>query len=230
MMACISGSDVKCTSGHSNNNTGTYKCDTSPGEEIRYNINRNATLAGIQKYYFSKGNIFMYPSQICDVFLIPQRLPPPAVYNSSNPDPANLTYDNIDTWWSLLTNNHPVNSSAMYMTGDNLREEPYGLIYPRVTTQSNTFTVHYRVQVLQKQANSNAAVWTEGQDKVVSEYRGSSLIERYIDPNDTNLNQNWDTNTINLTAQPGGSVQAGTSYDLSQLYKFRVLNTKKFAP
>ena len=54
------------------------------------------------------------------------------------------------------------------------------------------------------------------------ECRGSSLIERYIDPNDPQLNTSWDSDTMALNL-------AGTA-DLSRLYKFRVVSTKKFAP
>ncbi len=38
------------------------------------------------------------------------------------------------------------------VTGDNLREKPYADLYPRLTTKSNTYTVHFRVQNAQKVA------------------------------------------------------------------------------
>ncbi|HEX4084599.1 MAG TPA: hypothetical protein VHY22_06810 [Chthoniobacteraceae bacterium] len=64
-----------------------------------------------------------------------------------------------------------------------------------------------------------------GQDKVLSEHRGSSLIERYVDPNDPGLNLDWDANTLSLNLSA-----ASNTPDLSQYYKFRVISTKKFAP
>ena len=210
--------------------------------ELRYDINRDATIAGIEEHYFNQGQIFMYPSQICDVFLVPQYLadgsgkPSRGLYNpSDSPVPAwpstppSAAYDSMVNWWNA-TSTSPDPRAAMSLTGDNLREEPYDRLYPRLTTQSNTYTVNFRVQVLQKRPNSKAAVWDEGQDQIVSEYRGSSLIERYIDPADPNLNNNWDSNTIGLNEPAGGTIQAGTSCDLSQLYKFRVITTKKFTP
>ena len=63
---------------------------------------------------------------------------------------------------------------------------------------------------------------TEGKDAVTAEYRGSSMIERFIDPNDPDLDSTWDSDTINLSA-------TGKA-DLSRFYKFRVISTKKFAP
>ena len=51
-------------------------------------------------------------------------------------------------------------------TGDNAREIPYGQIYARVTTQSNVYTVHMRVQVLQKRLNTPPNQWEEGRDTV----------------------------------------------------------------
>ena len=39
-----------------------------------------------------------------------------------------------------------------YLTGDNSRERIYATIYPRLTTKSNTYTVHMRVQNSRKSA------------------------------------------------------------------------------
>jgi hypothetical protein len=143
-------------------------------------------------------------------------------------------------WWIPSSSNSLTSDAlaTMCMTGDNLREDPYNRIYPRITTKSNTFTVHYRVQVLKNPAVSDtqAAQWTEGRGAVLAEYRGSSLIERYIDPNDPNLNAKWDTANIALNLSSPAMVpgtpptSSSVSPDLSTLYKFRVISTKKFAP
>ena len=110
-------------------------------------------------------------------------------------------------------------------TGDNAREIPYGQIYPRVTTKSNTFTIHMRVQTLVKAvpaSNSTAAQvtdyftkWVEDRDKVASEYRGSTTIERYIDPADPDLPD---------------FTKDDPKATMDEHYKFRVVNTKRFAP
>ena len=70
------------------------------------------------------------------------------------------------------------------------------------------------VQVLKKNRASDQAQWVEGKDTVLSEYRGSSMVERYIDPSDTAL--------PDFATNPAATLDA--------YYKFRVLNTKRFAP
>jgi hypothetical protein len=193
--------------------------------EIRYDINRDATIAGIDKYYFSKGSLFKYPSEICDVFLVPQKIAG-ATYISGAAVPP-TSYDKMLEWWNPTgTTTDPL--STMCMTGDNLREEPYDRLYPRLTTKSNTYRVHYRVQRLVKSKSTKAEEWVEGRDMIAADQRGSTLIERYVDPNDTTLNAAWDTNTITLNFS--ASTLAKNTPDLSQYYKFRIISTKQFAP
>ena len=111
-------------------------------------------------------NFFVSPSQICDVPLIPLSATGTQAYN-------NGSGSNLGTFWQ---NN--------LLTGDNSIERPYSYIYPRVTTQSNTFTVHVRAQSLLKVPSSieAATTWTDGTDQVTGEYRGSFTIEKYYDP------------------------------------------------
>lgn len=102
------------------------------------------------------------------------------------------------------------------LTGDNQRERAYAHIYPRLTTKSNVFTVHIRAQSLVKSPNGSAEdEFDDAVDRVTGEYRGSTTIERYIDPNDDKL-QNYDA-TQNAT-------------DLDKFYRFRILNSKRFIP
>jgi hypothetical protein len=103
-----------------------------------------------------------------------------------------------------------------------MRERPYNDIYPRLTTRSNTYTVHYRVQLLKKSTATPAATWIEpnttgAQDTILGEYRGSSLIERYIDPNDPTL--------VDFT-----SAAAAATHNLDYYYKFRIDSSREFAP
>ena len=229
MLPAINASDVKGAGDHptaidgsdpqkykfylntKNVTSGTLNQPSPYKYETRYGINRDLTVSGIDEHYFNQGLLFRYPSEVCNLFLVPQQLSG-AAYNPNNPVMP-TSYDNMMTWWN-----------SMNLTGDNLREEPYDRIYPRLTTKSNNYTVHYRVQVLKKVPGTGTSVWVEGADIVAAEYRGSSLIERYIDPNNPALNSSWDTDTINLNL--GGPNHA----DLSSLYKFRVVSTKKFAP
>jgi hypothetical protein len=114
------------------------------------------------------------------------------------------------------------------LTGDNLREKPYVDIYPRLTTKSNTYTVHVFVQsVKQIPAHANAGVFidpnstaTGPKDAIVGEYRGSTTMERYIDPNDPTL-PDFAQAMVNNPSTPA---------NIDQYYKFRVVGTKRFAP
>ena len=106
------------------------------------------------------------------------------------------------------------------LTGDNVREKPYVDLLPRVTTKSNTYTVHVRVQTVRQLPRSNGdySTWNEGKDTVLGEYRGSSTIERYVDAADTRFMPSA-TNHINPDTQ-----------SVEPLYRFRTVNTKKFSP
>jgi uncharacterized protein (TIGR02600 family) len=146
----------------------------------------------------SAGRLFASATEICDLSLVPK-----GVNNSTNSanDP---TFAAINTFWS---NNR--------MTSDKLRELPYNNIYPRLTTKSNTYTVHYRVQMLKKLPGGDQTTWDESKDKVASELRGSTLIERFLDPNAT---------------YPDYATAFSTSASLETLYRFRVLQRSQFTP
>jgi hypothetical protein len=146
----------------------------------------------------SAGRLFASATEICDLSLVPK-----GVNNSTNSanDP---TFAAINTFWS---NNR--------MTSDKLRELPYNNIYPRLTTKGNTYTVHYRVQMLKKLPGGTQTTWDESKDKVLSELRGSTLIERYLDPN---------------AIYPDYATAFSTSPSLETFYKFRVLQRSDFTP
>ncbi len=101
------------------------------------------------------------------------------------------------------------------ITGDNMRERPYTHIFPRLTTKSNVYTVHMRCQAIRKSSKTDAEakVFDPKHDQVVSEYRGSATIERFIDPNDPAL-RDYDRE----------------SKKVDPYYRFRVVSTKHFSP
>ncbi|MGD9748047.1 MAG: hypothetical protein AB7V57_17000, partial [Verrucomicrobiales bacterium] len=78
--------------------------------------------------------------------------------------------------------------------------------------------VHYQAQVLQQAKTPDADTWDPDYDQVVADYRGSSIIERYIDPNDPAI-PDYAADPENSTLPP-----------LDQFYRFRVVNPKRFAP
>ena len=163
-----------------------------PAADYRYDLNLSLTDGTLRQFEetFGAGDVFRSPTQICDIYLTPK-----GQSWARNAD--------AETFWS---NNK--------LTGDNSRERPYTNLYGCLTTKSNTYTVHFRVQSLQKVPGTPVAQWVDGRDAVVGDTRGSTLIERYVDPGDTSL-PDFTTNS---------------SAVLDNYYKFRVVSTKKFAP
>lgn len=101
--------------------------------------------------------------------------------------------------------------------GDNSRERPYSNIYPRITTKSNTFKVHYRAQVVAKAKGTAPDTWDPLLDQVVAEYRGSSIVERYVEPENPDI--------------PDYARNFGSGADtIDKFYKFRVVQPTRFAP
>jgi uncharacterized protein (TIGR02600 family) len=153
------------------------------GIPTRFRINLNETLRGFDAR-FANNQPFRSATEICDMDLVP----------------VGQTASNVQQFWG----NH-------LLTGDNSRENPYAHLYPLLTTKSNTYTVHLRVQSLKKIPNSDPEKFDSNRDQVISEYRGSYVIERFLDPN----TQTFDMNSASSTLGP---------------YKFRVASSKQFAP
>jgi uncharacterized protein (TIGR02600 family) len=170
--------------------------------ELRYNINpdeETGTLRGFQDR-FADNDIFRSAAEICAIHLVPQRireLSGNMAYPAGISDP---TYATTPAWWNNFL-----------LTGDNTREFPYGDLYARLTTKSNTYTVHVRVQSLKKNTATNPAQWDEHRDAIVSEYRGATTVERYID--------------TNATLPDFATATAGSA---ENYYKIHIINTKKF--
>jgi uncharacterized protein (TIGR02600 family) len=160
---------------------------TTSDLNFRYRLSANETLTFFDSR-FTGGDIFKSPAEICDIPLVP----------------VGSTASTVNSFWN-----------DKLVTGDNLRESPYKHLYPLLTTKSNTYTVHFRVQALKKGPSTSATVWDETKDKVVGEYRGSTTIERYINPKDAGIPDYAD--------KPGDN-------NLERFYKWRVLNNRQFAP
>jgi uncharacterized protein (TIGR02600 family) len=180
----------------------------------RYNIDRDATMTLFEKR-FTDNTPFLTASQICEMPLVPKPENVSAsglVPASKNPFQtalsANATASQVQTYVDGFWANTSLGGAG---TADNLRERPYTTIYPRVTTKSNTFTVHLRVQSLKKIRGSDPQTFDQTKDTVTSQYRGSFIIERFLDPN---------ASTFDIT----------DSTSALGPYKFRVVNTKQFNP
>lgn len=171
-------------------NLNNLSAATLPDDDFRFDLNLDETVKGLRAR-FAGNDIFRSASEICEIALVPK--------NS-----AGTTYAGMSSFWN-----------DYLLTGDNSRERPYANIYPRLTTKSNTYTAHVRVQTLQNRPGDPPGQWTEGRGRVTSEYRGSALIERYVDPNDTRI-PDYATAT---NPEP-----------IDRFYKFRIPVSKQFNP
>lgn len=180
------------------------------GKRLRSVIVEDKTLEQFATNFEDGANIYRSSTEICDIHLIPQevteRLATPGGKGSVGSFQPTLAQMQNGEYWRKHS-----------LVGDNSRERPYGNIQNRLTTKSNTFMVHYRAQVL-KQArrddDSEYGVWNPELDTVQAEYRGSSIVERYVDPNDDTI--------------PDFATDAFATID--PYYRFRVVNPKRFAP
>jgi uncharacterized protein (TIGR02600 family) len=199
----------------------TYKTGTGTGAAGTYDagrplplatnprkpVDRDKTIKALDDFFaLGKTNastgFFKSATQICERFLYP-------IATSAASDVQ------MQTFWNSFST----------LIGDNMREKTYADLYPRVTTKSNTYTVHMKVQTLRQLPRSTAATfntWNEGRDAVLGEYRGSTTIERYIDPADPRF-KSTSADFVNPD-----DVSSATS--LETLYRMRTVINKRFAP
>ncbi len=151
-------------------------------------VDKETTIAALDKR-FAAGSVDAYlsESEICTVPLTPLMSPP--------------VTDPVGFWTG--------SNGAGRLTGDNLRELPYAQLYGRLTTRSNSYTVHVRVQVLKKlSGDPQQNVWKEGTDLVLGDWRGAYEIERYLD----------------------SAAKAPTAGQPLSPYRFRIVSSHRFAP
>ena len=161
-----------------------------------------------------RGGLFRSASQICEVHLIPNPVPGGNAVNINASDVANKPSrdDAMENFWA-----------AHCSTGDNTRERPYSNLYARLTTRTNTFRVHVRAQSIRKSLRSvEPNRFDPNRDLMTGEFRGSFLLERYIDQGDLQ--------------RAGAQVDFAAASDpfaldpLENYYRFRILESKRFAP
>ncbi len=168
-----------------------YKTAGPPIDSIWKPVDAAATIAAWEQR-FAAGSVDAYlsESEICTQPIVP----------------LGQTVAGLDAFW-----NGPYGAGRL--TGDNLRELPYAQLYSRLCTRSNSYTVHLRVQVLQKlPGDPQQNVWKEGTDLVLGDWRGSYEIERYLDPAATAPASGPSA------AQPLGP------------YRYRIVSSRRFAP
>jgi uncharacterized protein (TIGR02600 family) len=135
----------------------SYKDGYPYPKETRYEINptEQGTLFAF-KARFDQGRVFRSASEICEVYLVPQHKKKMTASNYPNIS-LPTSYLGVPAWWDRFK-----------ITGDNTREIPYGHIYPRLTTKSNTFTVHMRVQALRK-ASAAGGMTSDQREKALAD-------------------------------------------------------------
>jgi uncharacterized protein (TIGR02600 family) len=212
---------------------------TLRAKSLRTWINTDETLRQFDRLFGAPGSntapqIFRTASQICEQWLVPGRAVAgnPPVYGV-----VNIKLEDAPQWFNP-DRNGVAGTRSFGLVGDNARERPYTNIVARLTTKSNTYNVHYRAQVIrqsplspvnagQRRTDAEFAIFNAEADKMVGEYRGSSIIERYIDPNDTRIPDyafKASSGDLNLD-NPSASVDT-----LDKYYRFRVVSEKRFAP
>lgn len=182
--------------------------------EERFNFGEGPTSGPLKDNNFRAG-LFRTASQICEIHLIPSR-----VNSAGNPD--------VDKDLVKSTENRETEMGRFWgeacSTGDNTRERPYANLYAKFTTRSNTFRVHVRAQAIRKATRSVAAdVFDPELDLPSGEFRGSFLLERYIDQSDL---QQLGPDKVDYAA----AADPFALKPLENYYRFRVLESKRFAP
>jgi hypothetical protein len=205
----------------------TYKTGTSTGplsDNFRILLDRDQMIQELDAVYYNNGannGFFKSASQICEQYLIPWEAKDTPLMSNS----VTANQNTMQAWWAS-----PWDLKGTFgngdLTGDNEREKPYADLYPRLTTRSNTFTMHVKVQTLRqlpRSADPAYATWNEGKDAILGEYRGSSTIERYLDPSDPRIGASGGIVNGYPTINPD-------TQSLEPLYRFRTIITKKFSP
>jgi hypothetical protein len=189
---------------------------TSKGRTSRYRIDRDETIKGIENVfadYRRRGpsyGFFKSASDICERFLYP------AGDTNAGVVKWDVDENGIRAFWKKNT-----------LTGDNLRERPYAELLPRLTTKSNTYTVHFRVQTVRQPRHVDAVDyrrWKETPGAMTGEFRGSTTIERYLDPDDRRFDKQHAT-----TARDGDFLDVDKA-TLEPAYRFRIVTAKRFLP
>ena len=189
---------------------------------VQFDEKFNGTASGANHNITQVRGLFRSASQICEMHLIPDTNGGKWANGSADANLVGLTPGSrqsaMDIFWQANT-----------ITGDNVRERPYSNLYNRITTRSNTFRVHVRAQTIKKARSTTPNTFDTTKDTVLSEYRGSTLIERYIDPNArTNpLDPSDNTTAIPDYAQTGNPLNLPP---LESFYRFRALESKRFNP
>lgn len=181
------------------------------GKRLRATIVEDKTLEQFQDK-FDEGELFRSSSEICEIHLIAEEVAERLGIQSNQ---AKIN-SYVPTLEQMENGKYWRDHS---LVGDNSRERPYTNMQTRLTTKSNTFKVYYRAQVLKqgrRESSSGYGTWDPALDTVQAEYRGSTIVERYVDPDDDRI--------------PDYATEGSGAPALDEFYKFRLVNPRRFAP
>ncbi|HSI85105.1 MAG: Verru_Chthon cassette protein A [Candidatus Methylacidiphilales bacterium] len=205
-----------------------YTVDLSKGRypvSFLYDVDMDKTLMFFEERFNSANkdnNIFKSASEICTIPLAPKHTGsnPVSTGHPDNTAPSASLVATTDIYSATSAADLRTRIQSFWnantLTGDNARETPYNNIYPRLTTQSNSYTVYVRVQALQVRTDAPAGTFSDAKDVINGEYRCSYEVERFIDASDTKLPDFGNSANITKTLYP--------------YYQFRVKNAKQFLP
>ena len=125
-------------------------------ESFRHHLDADKTLEIWREEVFAKGRTFLSASQVCEMPLVPEGQ---AASRAA-----------MARFWQKHRR-----------TGDNTKERPYAHLYPRLTTRSNSFRVHFIVQSLKKERTTDPNKFSPNLDRVLGEATGTRRIVRMID-------------------------------------------------
>lgn len=181
--------------------------------EERFTFGKGSTVSASDD---TRGGLFRTTSQLCEMHLIPTLV----TGRNSGANPSENAVKNPTDRASAMSRFWSEHAA----TGDNTRERPYSNLYAKLTTRSNTFRVHVRAQSIRKASRSVAAnVFDPSKDQVGGEFRGSFLVERYLDQTDLSSIPREQIDYA-LAANPF------SKKPLENYYRFRILESKRFAP
>jgi hypothetical protein len=141
-----------------------YKNGQAPEARYRSFLNVEATLQLWDEYRERKGRNFLTAGEICQIPLVPESMKTQA------------TLDTMRVFWEKHR-----------LTGDNTKERPYAHIYPKLTTRSNVFRLHYRVETLQVAASADQGKYNAATHRTTGSQQGSCLLRRSLDLTDPNI-------------------------------------------
>lgn len=190
-----------------------YKREAGAGamNDVRFPIDVDETLIQFEER-FEENQIFRSESEICELHLVPKRM--------------KRAFDAMTNKFSLEAMRKDFWEKNA-LTGDNSRERPYTNLYPRLTTKSNTYRIHYRAESIRqspfspndpgkRRGDEEFEIFDPSMDRSMSHYRGSTLVERRIDPAHPSI--------------PDYAVEQNHNRPLSEFYSFRIISQRRFAP